>query len=392
VTKPMDRIALRVVFVLIGAALALALALLDTTVIALLVDDGTLPVWAIVVLGSALVVGPPVILGLTPAMRTIEAVAATSLLQAELPGSTEPARTAGQRRRTLVWFVLHVLAGAVVVAGVTASLVAADAWLTALALVGCVAAAALLGSGLARLAPGLLGPSHAERLARLQADVERAVERNRLAREIHDGVGHALSLITVQAGAGRTVIDRDPAFAASALTAIEETARNAAADLDHVLGLLREESEPRPAPAADLGALEALVRATRSAGLRVEHRVSGDLSTVPGVVSREGYRVVQESLTNALRHSADGTARLWIGVDDGVLRIEVTNPGAPHRPASPASAQRTGRGLPGLIERVRALGGTIEAGPTDDGWRVSAQIPVGTGRSADSDATRGGRS
>lgn len=374
-----ERIALRVVYVLIGAALALAIALLDATIIALLVADSGLPAWTLAAIGTVVVVVPLCALGLLPAMRTVEGVAATSLLGVELPGAMEPARTNAQRGRTLAWFVLHVLAGSVVVAGVAGAVVATGL-LVAPLLLGALVVTALLGAGLARIAPLLLGPSHGERLALLERDMDRAVERNRLAREIHDSVGHALSLVTVQAGAARRVLDTDRAFAVDALEAIEQAAREAAADLDHVLGLLREDGEPRPLPAADLGALDALVRATRAAGLDLEHHSRGPLGALPGVVSREGYRVVQEALTNALRYSADRTATLNLVREDARLLIEVENPVAADRPPG---QPREGHGLRGISERVQALGGSLAAGPADGRWRTTATIPVartGSGR------------
>ncbi|WP_435770128.1 sensor histidine kinase [Nocardioides sp. SYSU DS0651] len=366
-----ERAPLRVVFVLIGAALALALALVDTTVVALLHQETRLPLWAVVGLGAGLVVLPPVLLGLLPAMRTVEGVAATSLLGVDVPGAGEPARTASQRGRTLGWFLAHLLAGAAIAAGVTAALVVGGWWAVPV-LGGTVLLAVALGTGLAALAPRLLGPSYAERIALLERDVDRAVERNRLAREIHDGVGHALSLVSVQAGAARRVLATDPAFARDALEAIEDAARRATADLDRVLGLLRDSAAPRP-QAADLTTLEELVGATRTAGLEVDHRTGGDLSALPSVVSREGYRVAQESLTNALRWSGDGTATLEVVHDRGVLRISSANPlGADQA----TSRSRGGRGLVGLRERVAALGGALEAGVVGDRWQLVATIPT----------------
>ncbi|NYJ02661.1 signal transduction histidine kinase [Nocardioides thalensis] len=375
-----DRIVLRVVFVLIGAALALAIAILDVTIIALLVEDSGLPFWTLAAFGAVVVVVPLCALGLIPAMRTVEGVAATSLLGVDLPGALEPARTSAQRGRTLAWFVLHVLAGSVVVAAVAGAVVVTGL-LVAPLLLGALIVAALLGAGLARIAPRLLGPSYGERLALLERDMDRAVERNRLAREIHDSVGHALSLVTVQAGAARRVLDTDRTFAVNALEAIEQAARDAAADLDHVLGLLREDGDTRHLPAADLGALDALVRATRAAGLDLEHRSPRPLGELPGVVSREGYRVVQEALTNALRYSADSTATLSLVRDDGRLLIEVENPVDAGRPSG---RPREGHGLRGISERVQALGGSLVAGPVDGRWRTTATIPVappaGSGR------------
>lgn len=366
-----DRMALRVVFVLIGAALSLPFMLIDTTLIARLVQDTLLPLWVVVPAAALVVVAPPVALGLIPAMRTVEGAAASSLLGVELVGPLDPARTSAQRVRTLGWFVLHLLAGLTVVGGVLGSILA-PGWAIGPLLVAVAVMTVLLGTGLARLAPRLLGPSYAERVALLERDVARAVERNRIAREIHDGVGHALSLIAVQAGAARRVIAQDPEFAAGALAAVEDAARDAAADLDHVLGLLREDGEPRRQPVADLGAFEGLVRATRAAGLAVAHDVSGDLRDLPPLVSREGYRVVQELLTNALRYSTDSSVHVTIVREDHQLRVTADNPAAP----ADVGTSRRGSGLQGLSERVQALGGNLEAGPKGDRWHLRATIPV----------------
>lgn len=182
-------------------------------------------------------------------------------------------------------------------------------------LVVAMVVAMVMGALVARAAPSLLGPSYADRLRRLETETARLAERNRIARELHDSIGHALSLVTVQAVAARKLGTRDPEFVNDALETIESTSRAATADLDHMLGLLRggetRAGEP-PAPAPDLNALESLVAATRAAGLDVRASVADDLTGVPGVVSRETYRIIQEGLTNALRHSADRSVRLEV--------------------------------------------------------------------------------
>ncbi|HEY9243770.1 MAG TPA: histidine kinase [Streptosporangiaceae bacterium] len=364
---------LRVVFVLVGAGLALALSIADFTVLSLVAAAGT-PVWATVLIGVVLV-GGPLLVGLLPAARQIEGVAVQSLLAAEfrdgLPG---PAASWRQRRRTLGWFLLHVVTGAVVVAAVLGLIALGNSWWTIPAAVATVTGTMLAGRFLAWLGPMALGPSYAERLQRLEADAARATERNRIAREIHDSVGHALSVVTVQASAARKLIARDPAFTAQALSTIEETSRRAATELDGMLRLLRDET-PRPlaSPAPDLGALDGLLAASRSAGLTIEPAVSGDLSELPPLVSREAYRIVQEALTNALKYSADGTAMLSLSLGADTLTILVSNPAQGRRPA------RTGRGLPGVDERAAALGGTAAAGAHDGRWTLSVTLPIPAG-------------
>jgi hypothetical protein len=193
----------------------------------------------------------------------------------------------------------------------------------------------------------------------------------------------------LQAAAAGELLDRDPAFARRALTAIEETGRAAMEDLDHVLGLLRDESHrpgrrsptpaqsptgaPRPFPPPGQNGREPTVAARGSAGppdLRDLARLaagadarlttSGPLADVPAELSREAYRVVQESLTNALRHAAPAPVRMHVVADGPGLAVEVRNP-------------LPGRGLAGMRERVTLLGGDLVAGPDGDHWRVRAE-------------------
>ncbi|NUR88322.1 MAG: hypothetical protein HOY71_29905, partial [Nonomuraea sp.] len=235
---------------------------------------------------------------------------------------------------------------------------------------------------LAALAPRLLGPTPSERLAAAEEHARTLAERNRLARELHDSVGHALSVVTLQAAAAGRVLDRDPATARTALAAIEQSARAALEDLDHVLGVLRETHHPdRDAkavkdpedrtrtPQATLADLGRLVAAS---GAEVRQEV-GDLTAVPAVVSREAYRVLQEALTNAIRHGR-GPVRLTAAVHDDELRLEVTNPGS--NPGTTPGGKGGGRGVDGMRERVRLLRGDLQAGPHEGGWKVSARLPL----------------
>ncbi len=364
---------LRVVFVLVGAALALAVGIAGFTVLSLASMAGA-PPWAVALIGVVLV-GGPLMVGAVPAVRQIEGAAVQALLVVQFrDGPPGAAVRWSQRWRTLAWFLLHLMSGALVVAGVIGLIGLAGSWWTIPAAAATVLGTLFLGRLLAALAPRLLGPSYAERLERLEADAARANERNRLAREIHDSIGHALSLVTVQASAGRKVIGHDPAFAEEALGTIETISRRAVADLDHMLGLLREErpSSAPPAPAPNLGYLGGLITAARSAGLTVEPTVSGDLSRLPVLVSQEAYRIVQEGLTNALKYSADGTAELRIALNSGTLEIRLTNTAVGTR------ATRAGRGLRGIDERAAALGGTTTASEDGGRWTLSVGLPAGT--------------
>jgi signal transduction histidine kinase len=216
----------------------------------------------------------------------------------------------------------------------------------------------------------LLGPSSAERLRRLEANAARASERNRIAREIHDSVGHALSVVTVQAAAARKLIGRDPGFAGQALATIEAASRRAAAELDDMLGLLREETKRPAAPAPGLDSLDELITVARSAGLTINPAAPGDLARLPSLISQEAYRIVQEGLTNALKYSADGTAALDLSFGRDTLRIRLSNPAPGRHPA------RSGRGLRGIDERVAALGGTAVAGMDGGRWTLTVTLPV----------------
>ncbi|MDA0563430.1 histidine kinase [Streptomonospora sp. S1-112] len=343
-----------------------------------------------------------------PGVRTMEGHLARALLGGPMADhrAGEPA-TWRTRMRTGLWLAAHLTVGFAVCLGTMVGLTEAAGlalaplaarpeqvmpmavWLLggppvhglrllaaplvgALLLAGVVYAVALVGAGMARLAPVLLGPSPAERLAAAQERVEALAERNRLARELHDSIGHALSVVALQAGAAARVIDADPAFARSALEAIADQARTATADLDHVLGLLREE-RAGTAPQRDLGDLEGLLAATRATGARLEASVEGEVARVPGVVSREAFRVCQEALTNALRHGGvGGPIILRLRVAPGALEAEVANP-APPRARAPRRGG--GRGLRGARERLRLLGGTLAAGPEPDGhWRLRAAV------------------
>jgi signal transduction histidine kinase len=229
------------------------------------------------------------------------------------------------------------------------------------------------------VAPRLLGPSRAERLAAELAQVRaagrRMAERNRLARELHDSVGHALTVTTLQAGAAARVLDSDPAFVARALEAIAEAGRTALDELDHVLALLRDggPGEGPRAPQPDLADLDGLLAGTRSAGLPVTAHVDGDPAAVPAAVSREAFRIVQEGLTNALRHAGRVPVDLRVDVGDDRLDLELTNPLGTSDPSGGGG----GRGLTGMRERVGVLRGDLTAGPDGDAWRVAVRLPFG---------------
>jgi signal transduction histidine kinase len=220
----------------------------------------------------------------------------------------------------------------------------------------------------------------AERLRRAEAEHEaetrRAVEaeRARIASELHDVVTHNVSVMVVQAGAARRVLDSSPEEARGALRAVEASGRTAMGELRHLLGLLApaggEEAVLVPQPGA--GQIRALVDRVRAAGLDVELTVTGTRDLPPGV-DLAAYRVVQEALTNVIKHAVTGRAVVSIEYRADDLLITVLDEGG-YPQAAPASG---GRGLIGLRERIGLYGGELDAGPRPGGgWRVQARIPL----------------
>lgn len=229
-----------------------------------------------------------------------------------------------------------------------------------------------LGALMASAARRLLGPSPAERLAELEELTERLMERDGIARELHDSIGHALTVTVVQAGAAREAGDAE--FTGRALTAIEETGRAALEDLDRVLRVLR-----RPGRGAgrrpSLQEADRLAEAARASGAEVDMETTGPIEQVPGPVSREGYRILQEALTNALRHAGTAPVKVTVrvAVADGCMELDVRNP-----VSSPGTRTGTGSGtgLRGVRERATLLGGRAEAQAVDGEWRVRVELPL----------------
>jgi signal transduction histidine kinase len=204
-------------------------------------------------------------------------------------------------------------------------------------------------------------------------------ERVRIARELHDVVAHSMSIVAMHAGAGRLAVGTDPQAERAALQVIEDTTRGALGEMRRLVAVLREEGEAQPqlGPVRGLGDLPELTASVAAAGVSIDVRTSGDLAALPDGVSLAAYRVVQEALTNVVRHAAPTRARVAAAVaDDGTLRLRVENdPGANPRRAAPAGG---GHGMAGMRERVELYGGTLASGPTGDGgWRVSVELPAG---------------
>jgi signal transduction histidine kinase len=206
-------------------------------------------------------------------------------------------------------------------------------------------------------------------------------ERLRIAREVHDVVAHAMVAINVQAGVAAHRLDQDPEQARTALRAIKDASGEALADLRATLGVLRGDDGEAPVrPAAGLGDLDELAAGLRAAGVEVELDV-GDVSGLPGAVQAAGYRIVQEALTNALRHAGAAHVHVRIRREGELVRVEVADDGG--GAAVNGAGGGSGSGVPGMRERAAALGGTLEAGPAAaGGWRVAAELPVHGGARA----------
>jgi signal transduction histidine kinase len=219
--------------------------------------------------------------------------------------------------------------------------------------------------------------------AALQRQAEQAVtaERARIARELHDIVAHHLSVVVLQAAGARA----SGQAGERTLEKIEHSGRQALTEMRRLLGMLREADEkPELSPQPGLGELPALAESVRAAGLPVRLVVDGDGAALPAAVDVSAYRIIQEALTNVLKHAGSAHAEVSIGYVDDAVTIEVSDdgPGAPE--AGPLWPETTagGRGLTGMQERVALFGGELRAGPKPDGgFAVRARLPLGDGAS-----------
>lgn len=232
-------------------------------------------------------------------------------------------------------------------------------------------AAILAASELVRVRREVWARERAERAA---AEKRRAdEERLRIARELHDVLAHSISVINVQAGVGLALLDTDPEQARSALTTIKAASKEALGEVRQVLDTLRTPGDAPRAPAPGLDRLPELVEQAASTGLRVEVETEGERAALPPGTDLAAFRIVQEALTNVVRHSGSRTARVRISYASGSLGLRIDDEG----PATGSDAGGSGNGLVGMRERAAALGGTIEAGPRPDGgFRVRADLPV----------------
>jgi signal transduction histidine kinase len=228
-------------------------------------------------------------------------------------------------------------------------------------------------------------------------------ERLRIARELHDVVAHSMTVVAVQAGFGEYVFEHEPAQAREALGAIQHVTREALADMQRLLGVLRQDGTGQPgggqdpdgrpadgqeparrlqlAPAPGLADLERLVSTTAGAGVRVNVTRTGERRDIPAGIDQSAFRIVQEALTNVVKHSGASSCRVRVGYEDTGLSVEITDPGGATPGLDRSLAARepsgTGHGILGMRERVSLCGGEFTAGPLPErGFRVAARFPL----------------
>jgi signal transduction histidine kinase len=225
-----------------------------------------------------------------------------------------------------------------------------------------------------RQALGAAARERAAREARERDEENRrrvADERLRIARELHDTLAHSLVAINVRASVAVDLSDsQDPA---AALQDIKQASATALRDLRGTLGLLRDQEHAVPAaPASDLDSLPGLIDNARASGLRADAEIRVNGTAVPSAIGRAAFRIVQEALTNVLRHADASTASVDVGTSADTLKIEITDDGRAR-----SAGARPGHGLCGMAERAAAFGGRLDVGPREEGgWRVNAELPL----------------
>jgi signal transduction histidine kinase len=279
------------------------------------------------------------------------------------------------------WLVVVAAAVAALLAGVTevafygATMVDGEPLYVAVATLAAVWLGAAVHNRRAYVAELRDRAERAERTREEEARRRVDEERMRIARELHDVVSHSIGVISVQAGVAAHLLERRPDKAGKALATIRQASDDALGELHAMLGVLRQPDGHAPlTPAPGLAQLDALVAQAEDAGLRVAVAVHGETGRLPSPVDLAGYRIVQESLTNVVRHAHASRASVTVTTDGDALVVEVTDDGA----GSPGGGNGARQGIVGMRERARALGGTLEAGPRPEGgFRVHARLPVG---------------
>ena len=215
-----------------------------------------------------------------------------------------------------------------------------------------------------------------EQLRAAEAERVLADERARIARELHDVVAHAVSLMVVQAEAGPVVVRRDADRAIGAFDAISATGKQALTELRRLLSVLRTDPDGPLTPQPGLDGLSELVQRCREAGLAVVLEVAGTPRPLPPGVDLSAYRIAQEALTNTLKHAGPARATVRVRYDAEAVEVQVHDERLPDLAGSSSAGSRGGNGLVGMRERVQLLGGTLTAGPVEGGWSVSARLPA----------------
>jgi signal transduction histidine kinase len=244
------------------------------------------------------------------------------------------------------------------------AVLALAAWLLVL-LVGCEA---LRGGRERRL--------EERRTRELQERTRADEERLRIARELHDVLAHSISLINVQSGVALHLLDDRPEQARTALSAINEASADALREVRSVLGVLRGDGEAPPrSPTAGLDSLDELVARAGAAGVTVAVHVEGERRSLPTSVDLAAFRIVQESVTNSLRHAGASEVTVHLGYAPDALTVQVDDDGS--APSAEPGSDGGGSGIPGMRGRATALGGELEAGPgPGGGFRVRARLPL----------------
>jgi signal transduction histidine kinase len=283
------------------------------------------------------------------------------------------------RRRSLIAFVATLTVMMVALAAQPDDVTNISTWISN---VLCIIVAWLLGDNWRLRRSRWVGLQERNAfLEREQADQAHKIlvaERLRIARELHDSVAHSMSVIAVQAGMGHHVIDTQPAESKRALAAIEATSRDALIEMRRLLGVLRQEGEETAAlvPAPGIGDLPALVTQAHSAGVEVQVEQRGMPRELPASIDLSAYRIVQEALTNTIRHGGQH-ADVLLDFSDTELRIQVNDRGLDAGALPPDAAPGSGHGLIGMRERVAVFGGRLTAGPgPSGGYDVQATLPL----------------
>ena len=227
-----------------------------------------------------------------------------------------------------------------------------------------------------------LGPCESERVARATARAELAEERVRIDQELHDSIGHMITMTIVQAGAGAHVFDTDPAFARQALRNIEQRGRAAMGELDRIIAAIRGDEPEARAPLPGIADIPSLIDGSRAAGMNIDAVL--DAPPVAAAVDRATFGVVREALTNAAKHAPGAQVSVSITTDADALAIRVANDAGGAGPygvgavaSGPGASQR--RGVAGMRDRIGLLGGVSRIGPTErGGFEVLALVPLGT--------------